>query len=240
MLTLVPPWCHCHPLRCRGTRASVAVGMRLAPAWDPLCLGQGASATSRPPSSSRCNGDSDVRPCSNVPIPHGPAGASVPPLGVLRDRICPFSRWEGAELSLCAFPAVPTRQHPAGTWSSGTCHHCGLRVATPPYSHPACRGPLFPCPLPTLLLDHLLCAPACQRDLDLPLGVLLLPHPQPLLALLGCNTNHLGPAGQREPQNSPLYLGGVLPARPTTSGLGAGEQHGSHSGSGGLGTVALL
>lgn len=50
--------------------------------------GQGASATSGPPSSSLCSGDSEVRPCSNVPIPHSPAGApagaSVPPLEVLR------------------------------------------------------------------------------------------------------------------------------------------------------------
>lgn len=103
------------------------------------------------------------------------------------------------------------------------------------------QGPTVLCPPPALLPEPLPCAPACQRDLDLPLGVLLFPYPQPMLAPLRCNTNHPVPAGHREPQNpSDLFWEGVLPARPTTSGLGAGEQHGGHSGSGGLGTVALL
>lgn len=136
----------------------------------------------------------------------------------------------------CAFPATPTRQHQVGTWS----HHCGLRATPTPCSHLACRALQFPHPLPALLPDRLLWALACQRDLDLPLGVLLLPHPQPLLAPLGCNTNHPVPAGHREPQNSPLYFGRVLPACPTTSGLGAGKQYGGHSGSRGLGIAALL
>lgn len=136
---------------------------------------------------------------------------------------------------------MPTCQHPAGIWSSGTCHHHGLRAATPPRSHPACRDPLFLCPLPALLPGHPLFVPACQRDLNLLLGVLLLPHPQPVLAPLRCNTNHLVPAGHREPQNpSHFFWEGVLPACPTTSGLGAGEQHGGHSGSGGLRTAALF
>lgn len=45
---------------------------------------------------------------------------------------------------------------------------------------------------------------------------------------------------QGAPKHSPLFLGVVSPAPPTTSGLGAGEQHGGHSGSRGLGTVAPL
>lgn len=79
------------------------VAMGLVPAREPLCLEQGAqragaSATSGPPSSSRCNGHSAVRPCSDVPVPHSPAGAPagarVPPLGVLRTGfgLSPFGK----------------------------------------------------------------------------------------------------------------------------------------------------
>lgn len=42
LLTFLLPWCHHYLLGCRGTRASVAVGMGLAPTWEPLCLEQGA------------------------------------------------------------------------------------------------------------------------------------------------------------------------------------------------------
>lgn len=181
--------------------------------------GQGATATSGPPSSSRCSGDGDVRPCSNVPVPHCPTGGPA-----VAKRIWPFSHWEGAGLSLCVFPAVPICQHPAGTWSSGTCHHHGLRAATSPCSCLTCRDPLFPCPLPAMLPDHPLFVPACQRVLDLPLGVLLLPHPQPMLASLRCNTSHPAPAGRREPQNPPHFFGGesCLHAQlPQALGLGS-------------------
>lgn len=81
--------------------------------------GQGASATSRPPSSSRCSGDSNVRPCSNVPIPHGPAGApagaSVPPLGVLRTGfvLSPFGKGLGCHCVLSQQrPPVSTQLAP--------------------------------------------------------------------------------------------------------------------------------
>lgn len=82
--------------------------------------GQGASAMSRPPSSSRCSGDSDVRPFSDVPIPHcpagGPAAASVPPLGVLRTGFghSPFGKGLGCHYVLSQ-QCFPTCQHPAGT-----------------------------------------------------------------------------------------------------------------------------
>lgn len=68
--------------------------------------GQGASAMSGPPSSFCCSGDSDVRPCSDVPIPHclagGPAGASVPPLRVLRAGfgLSPFGKGLGCHCVL--------------------------------------------------------------------------------------------------------------------------------------------
>lgn len=139
------------------------------------------------------------------------------------------------------FPAAPTHQHPAGTWSSGTCHHRGLGAATPPHSHPACRDPLFPCPPPALLPDHPLCAPARQRDLDLPPRDLLLPRPQSVLAPLGCNTNYPIPAGHREPQNPPYFFGGESRLHDQLpQAWGPGSSMGVTVAAGAWGTVALF
>lgn len=171
--------------------------------------GQGASATSRAPCSSCCSGDSDVRPCSDVPIPHclagGSAGASVPPLGVLRTGfgLSPFGKGLG-----CHY--VRSQQcPPVSTQLASGAVGPAIRAATPPRSCPACRNPPFLCTPPAPLF-----VPACQRDLDLPLRVLLLPHPQPVLAPFRCNTNHPVPAGYREPQNPPHFFWGSIACTP--------------------------
>lgn len=137
------------------------------------------------------------------------------------------------------FPS-DVRQPLAGSRSSGTLlhsyaqlgHHHGLRAATRVVQESTTihragarcphvsRLPTRPAPCPSLTGG--LGAP--RPGLSLP------PTPcsrtQPVPAPPGCNTNHLGAAGHREPQYPPLLffggscLHGVLP---TTSGLQAGQ-----------------
>lgn len=169
------------------------------------------------------------------PHPPWPCWGQCPSTPGAEDRIRPFSLWEGVGLSLCfpsnAHPSAPSWHLESSLWPQ-SCH--------PSMQPSSMQGPTVPTSLASPAARPPALCTSLPEDLDLPLGVLLLPHPQPLLAPLGCNTNPPVPAGHREPQNSPLYFGGVSPACPATSGLGAGKQHGGHSGSEGLGIAALL
>lgn len=165
--------------------------------------GQGTSATSGPPSSSRCSGDSDVRPCSNVPILHSPAGApagaSVPPLEVLRTGfgLCPFGKRLGCHCVLSQqHPPISTQLVPGAVGPA-----TAVASELPPI-HAAIQRAGSPC-------SHVPPSPAalCASPPEGP-GLLLFPQPQPMLAPLGCNTNCPVPAGHREPQNPPHYFWG--------------------------------
>lgn len=113
-----------------------------------------------------------------------------------------LERWD---LPVSPCPASPS------PWPQG-CHPC----CAGEHNHPPRRDPLSPCPLAAKCPAQ---CPSLTGGLGAPSrGSRCLPPPaavpRPAPAPPGCNTNHPGAAGHREPQYRPLlFLGGVLPAR---------------------------
>lgn len=178
--------------------------------------GQGASATSGPPSSSCCNGDSDVRPCSDVPIPHSPAGApagaSVPLLGVLRTGfgLTPFGKGLGCHCVLSHQCPPASTQLALGAVGPATT--VASEQLPPLLAAMQCAGTRCPC-VP--------CQPCCwttrsvrQRDLDLPWGSCCFP----ILSLCWLPSDAIPTIpflqDTGSPKTLPAFLGGSLACTP--------------------------